>query len=121
LLAAVIFAATVSGAPEFAAAMGSNNPTPPQSSKPSGSTTKQKTKKDKSSSAKDFLDRYHAAYALIYDKGDFGGGIPRYAPWAMTTMRTWQRCSVTRVASLAAMTTPNIGTTRRLPPIPITL
>ena len=37
LLAAVIFAATVSGAPEFAAAMGSNNPTPPQSSKPSGS------------------------------------------------------------------------------------
>jgi tetratricopeptide (TPR) repeat protein len=75
LLAAVIFAATVSGAPEFAAAMGSNNPTPPQSSKPSGSTTKQKTKKDKSSSAKDFLDRYHAAYALIYDKGDFGGGI----------------------------------------------
>jgi len=93
LLAAVIFAATVSGAPEFAAAMGSNNPTPPQSSKPSGSTTKQKTKKDKSSSAKDFLDRYHAAYALIYDKGDFGGGIPRYAPWAMTTMRTWQRCS----------------------------
>jgi len=55
--------------------MGSNNPTPPQSSKPSGSTTKQKTKKDKSSSAKDFLDRYHAAYALIYDKGDFGGGI----------------------------------------------
>jgi len=50
LLAAVIFAATVSGAPEFAAAMGSNNPTPPQSSKPSGSTTKQKTKKDKSTS-----------------------------------------------------------------------
>jgi tetratricopeptide (TPR) repeat protein len=25
--------------------------------------------------AKDFLDRYHAAYALIYDKGDFEGGI----------------------------------------------
>jgi tetratricopeptide (TPR) repeat protein len=75
LLAAVIFAAAVSGAPEFAAAMGSNNPTPPQSSKPSGSTTKQKTKKDKSGSAKDFLDRYHAAYALIYDKGDFEGGI----------------------------------------------
>jgi tetratricopeptide (TPR) repeat protein len=76
LLAAVIFAAAVSGAPEFAAAMGSNNPTPPQSSKPSGSTTtKQKTKKDKSGSAKDFLDRYHAAYALIYDKSDFEGGI----------------------------------------------
>ena len=80
VLAVAILAAAVSGAPEFAAAMGSNNPsppqTPPQSSKPSGSTTtKQKTKKDKSSSAKDFLDRYHAAYALIYDKGDFEGGI----------------------------------------------
>ena len=66
LLAVAILAAAVSGAPEFAAAMGSDNPSPPQSppqsSKPSGSTTtKQKTKKDKSSSAKDFLDRYHAA------------------------------------------------------------
>jgi tetratricopeptide (TPR) repeat protein len=76
LLAVAILAAAVSGAPEFAAAMGSDNPSPPQSSKPSGSTTtKQKTKKEKSSSAKDFLDRYHAAYALIYDKGDFEGGI----------------------------------------------
>ena len=60
----------------MAAAMGSDNPAPPQSSKPSGSTTtKHKTKKDKSSSAKDFLDRYHAAYALIYDRSDFEGGI----------------------------------------------
>jgi tetratricopeptide (TPR) repeat protein len=92
LLAALIFGAAVSGAPEFAAAMGSDNPAPPQSSQPSGSTTtnpappqssqpsgstttKQKTKKDKSGSAKDFLDRYHAAYALIYDKADFEGGI----------------------------------------------
>ena len=76
LLVAVIFAAAVSGAPEFAAAMSSNNPTPPPSSQPSGTTTtKHKTKKDKSGSAKDFLDRYHAAYALIYDKGDFEGGI----------------------------------------------
>ena len=78
LLAAVILAGAVSGAPEFAAAMGSNNPTPPPSGQSSGSTTtKHKTKKekDKSSSAKDFLDRYHAAYALIYDKGDFEGGI----------------------------------------------
>jgi len=76
LLAAVILAAAVSGAPEFAAAMGSDNPAPPQSSKPSGTTTtKHKTKKDKSSSAKDFLDRYHAAYALIYHRSDFEGGI----------------------------------------------
>ena len=76
LLVAVIFAAAVSGAPEFAAAMSSNNPTPPPSSQPSGTTTtKHKAKKDKSGSAKDFLDRYHAAYALIYDKEDYQGGI----------------------------------------------
>ena len=76
LLAAVIFAAAVSGAPEFAAAMGSNNPTPPQSSKPSGSTTtKHKTKKEKSGSAEKFLNDWHKAYALVYDNGDYAGGI----------------------------------------------
>jgi tetratricopeptide (TPR) repeat protein len=79
LLAAVILAAAVSGAPQLAAAMGGDNPAPPQTSQPkSGTTTKQKTKKDnkdKSSSAKEFLDRYHAAYALIYDKQDYEGGI----------------------------------------------
>jgi tetratricopeptide (TPR) repeat protein len=76
LLVAAILAASVSGVPEFAAAMGTNNPTPPQSNQPSGTTTtKHKSKKDKSSSAKDFLDRYHAAYALIYDMGDYHAGI----------------------------------------------
>ena len=76
LLAVAILAGAVSGAPQLAAASGDSNPTPPQTNQPSGtSTTKQKTKKDKSSSAKDFLTRYHAAYALIYDKGDYEGGI----------------------------------------------
>jgi tetratricopeptide (TPR) repeat protein len=75
LLAAALLAGTVSGVPEFVAAMGSNNPTPPQSSQPSGTPTKQKTKKQKSGSSKEFLDRYHAAYALIYDKGDYQAGI----------------------------------------------
>jgi tetratricopeptide (TPR) repeat protein len=76
LLAAGFLAAAISGVPEFVAAMGSNNPTPPpQSSQPSGTTTKHKSKKDKSSSAKDFLDRYHVAYALIYDRGDYQAGI----------------------------------------------
>jgi tetratricopeptide (TPR) repeat protein len=56
--------------------MGSNNPTPPQSSQPSGTTTtKQKTKKQKSGSSKEFLDRYHAAHALIYEKSDYQAGI----------------------------------------------
>jgi tetratricopeptide (TPR) repeat protein len=74
-LAPTLLAIAISGTPEFVAAMGSNNPTPPQSSQPSGTTTtKHKTKKDKSSS-KDFLDRYHAAYALIYDRGDYQAGI----------------------------------------------
>src|SRR5260370_31247311 len=76
LLTATILADAISGVPEFVAAMGSNNPTPPQSSQPSGTTTtKHKTKKGKSSSAKDFLDRYHAAYSLIYDEGDYQAGI----------------------------------------------
>jgi tetratricopeptide (TPR) repeat protein len=76
LLAAAILGAAISGVPEFVAAMGSDNPTPPQSSQPSGTTTtKHKAKKQNSGSAKDFLDRYHAAYALIYDKVDYQAGI----------------------------------------------
>jgi tetratricopeptide (TPR) repeat protein len=77
LLAALILAAAVSGAPQLAAAMGSSNPTPPSdsSSKPSGKTDSKKKKNDKSSSAREFLDRYHAAYALIYDKEDYQSGI----------------------------------------------
>ena len=77
LLAALILAAAVSGAPQLAAAMGSSNPTPPSdsSSKPSGKTDSKKKKNDKNSSAKEFLDRYHAAYALIYDKEDYQSGI----------------------------------------------
>jgi tetratricopeptide (TPR) repeat protein len=74
---AVILAAAISGAPQLAAAMGSSNPEPPSqgsSNKPSGKTEKKK-KNDKSSSAKEFLDRYHAAYAMIYDNEDFQGGI----------------------------------------------
>ena len=72
---AVILAAAISGAPQLAAAMGSSNPEPPSQggNKPSGKT--EKKKKDKQSSAKEFLDRYHAAYAMIYDKEDFQGGI----------------------------------------------
>jgi len=64
-------------APDIAAAVGDPDPTPP-----SETTTKTKKKKthskkgsDKSSSAEDFLAGYHAAYALIYDKGDYEGGI----------------------------------------------
>jgi tetratricopeptide (TPR) repeat protein len=73
-LAAALFLSAVLVAPDIATAAGEENPTPPASqNKPKGSTTKQK--KDKGSSAEDFLTGYHAAYALIYDKGDFEAGI----------------------------------------------
>jgi tetratricopeptide (TPR) repeat protein len=79
LLTAFILAATICGAPQLAAAMGAASPSDTsgssQTNKPSDSkSTKQKKKNDKSSS-KDFIDGYHAAYALIYDKNDFESGI----------------------------------------------
>lgn len=81
LLTAVILAAAISGAPQLAAAMGGASPSSTEGSsqkppgKPSGKSDVKKNKKDKSSSAKDFIDGYHAAYALIYDKDDYQGGI----------------------------------------------
>jgi tetratricopeptide (TPR) repeat protein len=80
LFSAIILIGVVFGAPGIAAAMENANPSPPQSAQPSGTaTTKQKTKKaktkQKSSSAEDFFAGYHAAYALIYDKADYVGGI----------------------------------------------
>ena len=79
LLAVAILAGAVSGAPQLAAASGESNPAPPQTNQPSGSTTtKDKTKKppkQNNSSIEDFLTGYHAAYALIYDKSDYEGGI----------------------------------------------
>jgi tetratricopeptide (TPR) repeat protein len=78
LLAAAIVTAAVAGAPGLAAAIETNSPAPPTttSSPPAGTTTtKQKTKKPKSSSAEDFLKGWHHAYALVYDKQDYVGGI----------------------------------------------
>jgi tetratricopeptide (TPR) repeat protein len=78
MLTAVILAAAISGAPQLAAAMGASSPStdaPKSSNQPSGKPDAKKNKKDKSSSAKDFIDGYHAAYALIYDKDDYQAGI----------------------------------------------
>ena len=76
LLAAIVLSVAV-GAPRFAAAVETNSPAPPapQNAQPSGTTTKQKTKKPKSSSADKFLNDWHKAYALVYDNGDYVGGI----------------------------------------------
>ena len=47
-----------------------------KAAQPSGTTTtKHKTKKEKSGSAEKFLNGWHKAYALVYDKGDYVGGI----------------------------------------------
>ena len=76
LIAAIVLSVAV-GAPRFAAAVETNSPAPPsQNTQPSGTApTKHKTKKEKSGSAEKFLNDWHKAYALVYDKGDYAGGI----------------------------------------------
>ena|ERR1700688_4389666 len=71
LAAALTFGASLVAA-NIAAAIETNSPSPPASS---GSDHPKKTKKKKTSSAEDFLKGYRAAYALIYDKEDYAGGI----------------------------------------------
>jgi tetratricopeptide (TPR) repeat protein len=73
-LAAALLFSTILVAPDIAAAAGESNPTPPsQINQPA--PMKKKVKKKKTSSDEEFLKGYHAAYALIYDKGDYAGGI----------------------------------------------
>jgi tetratricopeptide (TPR) repeat protein len=78
LAVALLFSAVLV-APDIAAAADEPNPTPPpqtnQQPPPKKDNQSKKPKKDKSSSAQDFLAGYHAAYALIYDKGDYVDGI----------------------------------------------
>jgi tetratricopeptide (TPR) repeat protein len=65
----------------FAAAMEDANPAPPSRSQqtppPSGTKgkTSKKPKQQKNGSLEDFFAGYRAAYALIYDKGDYVDGI----------------------------------------------
>jgi tetratricopeptide (TPR) repeat protein len=78
LAAAAILVSSIAVAPKFALAVEGANPAPPSSaSQPSGggTTDAKKTKKKKSSSAEDFLNGWHKAYALVYDKQDYEGGI----------------------------------------------
>lgn len=79
LAAAAILASSVTvsmtALPKLALAVETNNPAPPSSGstqQPSGAT---KSKKKKSSSAEDFLNNWHKAYALVYDRHDYEGGI----------------------------------------------
>jgi tetratricopeptide (TPR) repeat protein len=78
-LATALLLSAILVAPEIAAAAGEESPAPPppppsQDKSTKGTHTK-KPKTDKSSSAEDFLRRYHAAYELIYDEADYVGGI----------------------------------------------
>jgi tetratricopeptide (TPR) repeat protein len=80
LLAAALLISAAVGAPQITRAMESSSP--PQTNPPSGGTTtskqKAKTAKPKSqnnSSLDDFYSGWHKAYALVYDKNDYEGGI----------------------------------------------
>jgi len=84
LLAAVILLSAAAGAPDIAGAMESSSPAAPtqpstqtQQGSPTAATTKKpkKPKPDKSSAVEEFYKGWHKAYALIYDHGDYVGGI----------------------------------------------
>ena len=79
LLAAAVLLSATAGVPKFALAIEGASPAPPQTSSPSSgstkSTTKKSKKKDKSSSLEDFYNGWHKAYALVYDRHDYEGGI----------------------------------------------
>lgn len=72
--AAFIFAAILI-APAVAAAAGADVPSQPDQGSSGGSTTHGKKTKNKGSFTDDFVRGYRAAYATIYDKGDYEGGI----------------------------------------------
>ena len=80
LLAAAILLGAAVGAPNNASAIESGSPAAPQTTTqqppPPQGTKKARTKKPKKSSAtEDFYKGWHEAYALIYGKGDYVGGI----------------------------------------------
>jgi tetratricopeptide (TPR) repeat protein len=75
-LAALLVLSAILVAPEIAAAAGTETPTPPPpTNQGKQNTQSKKPKGDRSSSAEDFLRHYRVAYALIYDKEDYEGGI----------------------------------------------
>jgi tetratricopeptide (TPR) repeat protein len=75
-LAVVLLFSAILVAPDIAAANGEDNPAPPPPTNQGKQNNQtKKPKNDKSSSAEDFLRGYHAAYALIYENGDYAAGI----------------------------------------------
>jgi tetratricopeptide (TPR) repeat protein len=75
LLAAAILLSAAIALPEIAKAVEGQSPSAPATQPSSGTSTKQKTKKPKNSSLEKFMNGWHTAYALVYDKADYEGGI----------------------------------------------
>jgi len=84
LLTTAFVLSAAMGVADFALAAGESSPPPPEPPKtqtttpPSGNqkaNTKKPKPKNSGSIQEDFLKGYHAAYALIYDKSDYAGGI----------------------------------------------
>jgi tetratricopeptide (TPR) repeat protein len=81
LLTAAIFFGAAVGVANMASAMETNSPSMPQQpatqpATPHGHNAhNKKHKPKKNSSLENFLTGYHAAYALIYDKKNYTGGI----------------------------------------------
>jgi tetratricopeptide (TPR) repeat protein len=80
VFAAALLAGAAISAADLAKAMESSSPSPPntQTQQPPNNDNSKKTtntKKDKSSALDQFYSGWHKAYALVYDKGDYEGGI----------------------------------------------
>jgi tetratricopeptide (TPR) repeat protein len=80
LLAAALLVSAAAGAPNIARAIESGSPAAPQTTTqqpPSTTGTKKahSKKSKKSSATEDFYNGWHKAYALVYDKHDYVGGI----------------------------------------------
>jgi len=76
LLATAVIVTAVVAAPVIAAADGTGSPSPPTTQGGSSSPPpKGKNKNQGNGYLAQFYDGYHAAYALIYDKGDYVAGI----------------------------------------------
>jgi tetratricopeptide (TPR) repeat protein len=73
LLAAAIILSATASVSKFAFAVEGANPAPPSSNTQQGTPSPKKKKKQKSS--EEFLNGWHKAYALVYDKHDYEGGI----------------------------------------------
>jgi tetratricopeptide (TPR) repeat protein len=85
LLATTLVFGFAMGAAEIASAMGTDSPAPPQQPQTQQPQTQQpiqgnkghtkKTKPKKDSAIDKFYTGYHSAYAQIYDRKDYAGGI----------------------------------------------